>query len=334
MEPLGDIRFLSRRDVESLLPSVDRQIDLAAAAFRALTGDDIEMPPKVGVHPGPGEFLHAMPAWFRSSDVVGIKWVAGYPGNAAKGLLGVTGLIVVNDPDTGYPRCIMDGTLITLTRTVAVSGLALRLFRPSEASRIAVVGCGAQARAHLPVLVEGLSSVELAAYDRWPESAGGLVEAARLLDVVASAKAVTDVRSAVAGADLVFSAVSDRGSTDELITPDMVKPGALLLPIDWSGAVTAETAATASWFVVDDRAQFEYVRTGGGIENFDGYPDPDQTLGERLVGGEAPVASLSGPPPSGPVLVANLGIAAVDIMMADEVLRAAELEDAGTHLSW
>ena len=64
------------------------------------------MPPKIGVHPRPDAFLHAMPAYLRELDVVAMKWVSGFPDNPARGLPAISGLIVLNDADTGVPsRC-------------------------------------------------------------------------------------------------------------------------------------------------------------------------------------------------------------------------------------
>ena len=58
-----------------------------------------------------------MPAYLRDEDVVTLKWVAGYPANKARGLPYITGLIVVNDAETGLPVAIMDGAEITAART-------------------------------------------------------------------------------------------------------------------------------------------------------------------------------------------------------------------------
>lgn len=329
MKPLGVIRYLSLRDVERLLPPIPEQIDLAAAAFAALASGDVEMPAKIGVHPRFEAFLHAMPAWFRGEDLVGIKWVAGYPSNPASGRVGVTGLMVLNDPESGYPRCILDGTLITLVRTAAVSGVTLRLFGSQDVRRIGMVGCGAQARSHLLVFLSLLPDVELTAYDRSTERATEFVEWARGLDGVAVATVADTVPSVVKGADVLFTSVSSRGKGEELIAPDQIGAGSLVLPIDWADAVTGGVARAAAHFVVDDRPQFEYARSLDDGYNFPHYPDPDESLGEALLRG-----SLTEHRPEGFVLVNNLGIGAVDLMFAKEVLKSAENQNVGTMLEW
>ena len=61
-------------------------MDILEAAFRAKRAGDVEMPPKVGVHPREDAFIHAMPAYLADTDAVGLKWVAGYPSNQPLGI--------------------------------------------------------------------------------------------------------------------------------------------------------------------------------------------------------------------------------------------------------
>ncbi len=125
------LRYLAATDVAACLPPLPEQIRLAERAMIGLaTG--AELPPKIGIHPRPMEsFVHAMPAHLRgpaadgSMDLVGMKWIAGFPTNAAAGLPALHGLVVVNDPQTGIPLAVMDGGPITASRTAAVSGVAI-----------------------------------------------------------------------------------------------------------------------------------------------------------------------------------------------------------------
>jgi alanine dehydrogenase len=113
---VNDLLYLSRTEVARLLPGLTEQIDVVEETYRALAAGRVELPPKPGVHPRRDSFLHAMPAYLRDDDVVALKWVAGYPANKERGLPYITGLIVLNDPDTGLPLAIMDGAEITAAR--------------------------------------------------------------------------------------------------------------------------------------------------------------------------------------------------------------------------
>lgn len=58
------------------------------------------MPPKLGIHTREDAFIHAMPAYVEPAEAVGLKWVAGYPANTSANLPYISGLIILNDPDT------------------------------------------------------------------------------------------------------------------------------------------------------------------------------------------------------------------------------------------
>ena len=120
----GNILYLSRTHVEQVGVSMAEIIDALEFMFREKAAGRVEMPPKPGIHPRPDSFLHAMPAYVERQGAAGIKWISAYPGNPANGLPYITGLIVLNDPDTGLPLSVMDATWITAMRTGAASALA------------------------------------------------------------------------------------------------------------------------------------------------------------------------------------------------------------------
>ena len=68
-----------------------------------MAAGSVQLPPKVAVHPRENAFLHAMPSYLADEDVAALKWVAGYPQNKNRGLPYISGLIVVNDAETGFP---------------------------------------------------------------------------------------------------------------------------------------------------------------------------------------------------------------------------------------
>src|SRR4030042_1180736 len=110
---LGSVLYLSREDVEATQLPMSEIIQALEAMFREKGDGEVEMPPKPGIHPRPDAFIHAMPAYIPSVQAAGIKWVSGYPGNQARGLPYISGLLILNDPDTGVPVSVLDCTLIT-----------------------------------------------------------------------------------------------------------------------------------------------------------------------------------------------------------------------------
>src|SRR5215212_5811318 len=111
------VRYLSRADVEAVGLAGTDVVEILAGVFRAKRAGDVEMPPKIGIHPRDDAFIHAMPAYLASADLAGIKWVAGYPGNQELGLPYIHGLFVLSDAGSGRPVAVMDATWITEVRT-------------------------------------------------------------------------------------------------------------------------------------------------------------------------------------------------------------------------
>jgi ornithine cyclodeaminase/alanine dehydrogenase-like protein (mu-crystallin family) len=328
MDPAG-IRYLSADDVIASMPPLEERLALAERTMTALVAD-AELPPKIGVHPRPpGSFAHAMPAALRDpggADLLGIKWVAGFPENRARGLPAISAVVIVNDPSSGVPRAILDGGPITAQRTAAVSGVAMVRFGPrglGRAPRAAIVGAGVQGHSHLEVLGGVLPGVQLIIHDRHGDRAEALAEAARATPGIGAAETAGSARDAVNGADVVITAAS---FTDperrQAMTTDWLAPDALVIPVDYATMCAADVVIGAALFLVDDRGQFLANRDAG---QFAGYPNPGATLGEAIVAGTAR-------PDAGRVVVTHLGVGLADVVFADAIVRRAEAAGLGTML--
>jgi ornithine cyclodeaminase/alanine dehydrogenase len=299
--------YLSREEVRELLPPLGDQLDLVDRAYRALGDGRVELPPKPGIHPRPDSFIHAMPAYLRDEDVAALKWVAGYPANKARGLPYISGLIVLNDPETGLPLAIMDGAEITAARTAAASGVCVRRFAPAGWSEAAILGCGEQGRFHARVLAALNPDARIRAYDPHPE---------RIEQLEGNVVPASSWEEAVQGADVVVSAGPIVEDPHPPIRPEDLAERVLALPIDFDFYFSAEAVAAADLFLVDDVDQFEYYHSLG---HFQGWPEPDGTVGEDHQ-------------PSPRVVCCNLGVGALDATFAQRVLQAARANGAGTEL--
>ncbi len=150
-------RYLSRADVESVGLTGLEAIESTRSSLPCEAGGEIEMPPKIGVHPRPDAFIHAMPAYLADTDAVGVKWVAGYPDNQNLGLPYIHGLLVLTEAATGRPLAVMDATWITEIRTAAASMLGIRALADAPVDAIGIVGCGRQGKVHLELARRGPS---------------------------------------------------------------------------------------------------------------------------------------------------------------------------------
>jgi alanine dehydrogenase len=299
--------YLSRTEVRELLPPLEQQLDLVEATYRALGDGRVELPPKPGIHPRPDSFIHAMPAYLRDEDVAALKWVSGYPANKARGLPYISGLIVLNDPDTGLPVAVMDGAEITAARTAAASGVCIRRWAPAGWGEAAILGCGEQGRFHARVLASLNPDVRIRAYDPHPE---------RIEQLEGNVAPAASWEEAVRGSEVIVSAGPIVEDPEPPIGPGDLAERVLALPIDFDFYFRADAIAAADLFLADDVDQFEYYRSLG---HFQGWPEPDGTVGEDHE-------------PRPRVVCCNLGVGALDATFGQRVLEAARSNGVGTEL--
>ncbi|HUQ79027.1 MAG TPA: hypothetical protein VM427_09190 [Patescibacteria group bacterium] len=332
------LRYLSAADVTAAMPPLAERLRLAERTMTALVAD-AELPSKIGVHPRPaGSFAHAMPAHLRAPDetgadepgahdLVGLKWIAGFPTNGAHGLAAIHGLVILNDARTGIPTAILDAGPITAERTAAISGVAIARFAPEvrdRPARVAMLGAGVQARSHLPVLGHLLPGLELILFDRHTDRATALAEEAASVAGIGRAAVASCAPDATRTADVVLTLASfaPAGERQSLVA-DWLARDVLVVAVDYATYVSAAVARGAALFIVDQREQFLANRDAG---QFDGYPDPGSTLGEAILTGEPR-------PVHGQVLVTHLGVGLADLVFGETILRRAAAEGRGTILA-
>jgi ornithine cyclodeaminase/alanine dehydrogenase-like protein (mu-crystallin family) len=312
------LRYLSRADVEAVGLSGIEVIDILERAFRAKRAGDVEMPPKIGVHPREDAFIHAMPAYLSDSDAVGLKWVAGYPGNQALGVPYLHGLFVLSDAETGRPLAVMDATWITEVRTAAASMLGIRALAGGPVESVGIVGCGRQGNIHLGLAADVFPELRRAVlYDIHHDRAEALGAAHPGLEVeVASAP-----EEVGAGVQVVISCAPIVRNPARALRRAHLPDAAVACAIDFDATLSEDLFEGASMFVVDDAAQYRYYRQQG---YFAGYPAEASELAEVLGEGAARTRGLK--------VYVPLGIALEDVAVAAEVNRRASEAGLGRDL--
>jgi ornithine cyclodeaminase/alanine dehydrogenase-like protein (mu-crystallin family) len=322
------LRYLSAADVAAAMPPVDECLGLAETTMLALV-DDAQLPPKIGVDPTPADsFAHAMPAWMRgaaddgSEDLLGLKWVVGFPQNASRGLPVISATTILSDALTGLPLGVLDAGAITAVRTAAVSGVAISRWGPHQPGPVAIVGAGVQARSHLPVVARLLPGVALRLCDRDPERVERLADEVAAGDhgVLGSVELSTDPSTAVDGAALVLTLVSF-GPHRQAIAEEAFRADATVVAVDYDMCVPASLARHSRLFLTDDRGQYLANRTK---TRFVGYPEPSAMIGEAIAEGT--------PRPEGRVLVTHLGVGLADVVFAHAIVQSAAERGLGTIL--
>ena len=153
-------RYINQDDVLSLNIGFDDILSVTEQALKEHGCKAFEMPPKPGVHPLPRTFIHAMPAFLPNLKIAGLKWVSGFPENWRMNLPTIVGLLILNDPETGLPLCIMDATWLTAIRTASVSAVAAKHLLREQSRVLGIIGAGAQGTFHTEMIKHVCPSIQ------------------------------------------------------------------------------------------------------------------------------------------------------------------------------
>jgi len=302
--------------VEKLNQSMSEVIKAVEKVFLEKAEGKAEAPPKPGIHPQEDAFIHAMPACLPGSKAAGVKWVSGFPENPKRGLPYISGLIILNDVENGFPICVMDCTWVTAKRTGAATAVAAKFLAREDSKVLGILGCGVQGRSN----VEALSVVcknleEVRAYDVNAENLRRYVEemtAKYKLEVVPA----SSPRKAVEDCDIVVSAGPILKHPQPVIEASWFKDGGFACLLDFDSYWKPEAMHSMNKFCTDDAEQLAYYKTQG---YFPYIPDVYADLGEIASGKKAGRES-----PEERIMSMNLGLAIEDVATAILVYRKAK----------
>ncbi len=319
----NQLLYLSRADVEEVGLEMVTIIELLGDAFREKGAGRVEMPPKPGIHTQPDAFIHAMPAYIPALHSAGIKWVSGYPENQKRGLPYISGLLILNDDETGLPYAVMDCTWITAYRTAGASALSAKYLARPESEVVGILACGVQGRTNLEALAVLFPVKRVYAYDIVPEVQQQYIEemSAKLdLEIVG----VDNPKQAVVESDLVITSGPILEQPEPAIEQGWLQPGAFASAVDFDSYWQPAAMAQMDKISTDDHDQFFYYRSVG---YFQSTPDPYADLGE-LAAGLKPGREGE----NERTLAINLGLAIDDMAVAPEIFRRAKERGIGNWL--
>ena len=317
------VLYLSRSDVEAIQLPMMEIIEALDAMFKEKGNGKVEMPPKPGIHTRPNAFIHAMPAYIPSLESAGMKWVSGYPGNQAKGLPYISGLLILNDPETGIPLAVMDCTWITAKRTGAATALAAKYLARPESATVGIVACGVQGRSNLEALACLFNIKNVKAFDIKPEVAKYYAEEMKAklgLDV----EPVQNLPDAVKGMDIVVTSGPILKNPTPSIPAGWLPAGSFASLVDfdsfWQGAALKEMDKITT----DDLSQMNYYRHEGYFKE---TPEAYADLGE-IVAGNKPGRQNA----KERIAAINLGLALDDMATAIRIYQRAKEMGIGAEL--
>lgn len=256
----------------------------------------------------------------------GLKVISIRPGNAARGADTHLGLMLLSDFGTGEPLAVLNASALTEIRTAAVSVLATDVLARPGASDLAIVGTGAQARAHALAFSQARPLRRIRIGGRDPVKAASLAGELRKL-VRPEVTAAPSVRHAVDGADII---VTVTGSPEPVLHRDWIEPGAHINAVGASQPAAREldgALVAAAALFADSRAALLAESGDFLLAQADGLVGPGHVraeLGEVLTGTAAGRAS-----DSEITIFKSLGLAVEDVAAAQVAYEQAASTGAG-----
>jgi ornithine cyclodeaminase/alanine dehydrogenase-like protein (mu-crystallin family) len=305
---------LSRAQVEELL-DLDELLGALAGAHEALSAGTVSMPARIAAFSERG-LLGAMPAYLPSAGL-GCKLVTVFPANTEQH--SHQAAIVLFDAENGSPLALMDGTYITATRTAAAAALAARLLARPDASVLAIIGTGVQARSHLRAF---------ARLREWSEIriAGRDVAKAEALAGELGVAPAASFEAAARGADVIAATTH---SAEPVVRAEWVAPGTHVSSVGYNapGSELDPALVRAATIVVESRESAFSPPPGGAPELADIDRASVAELGELLSGARRGRAT-----PVEITLYKSVGVAAQDLAAAALVLAAARARNVGLEI--
>jgi alanine dehydrogenase len=222
---LTAIPVFAARHVEAAVPPGEA-VEAVRAAFVAYARGEWTMPPKVYAPAYPAGDFRAMPAL--GGGYALLKWVTSFPGNPARGLPTVTGLVLLSDAETGMLRAVLDAAAVTELRTGAAAVLAAETLGRAGGTA-AVIGAGVNGKAVAHTFLARGRRVAL-----WDVDEERAVATARDLDAE-----IAPSREAALAADVVVTVTPGR---EILFPPGSLRPGQHVSLMGADGPGKAEIA--------------------------------------------------------------------------------------------
>lgn len=321
------ILILNYDEVIELLP-MKECIALMREALVKLAAGEVHQPLRTIVRPADAAgVMGLMPSYVGGEQAAyGLKTVCVFPGNPAKGKDAHQGAVLLFSAETGELLALMNASAITAVRTAAVSGVATDVLAREDASDLAIVGAGVQARTHLSAMAHVRSIKRCRVVSRQPEHARQFAEEMSG-SVPFAIEVVATVKDALHGADLIATVTNAK---EPVVRREWISSGAHLNVVGSSTPhareVDTPTMAASTLFV--DRRESTLNEAGDYLFAMrEGAVGPDHIraeLGEVLIGEKPGRTSRDEI-----TLFKSLGLAVEDLASANYLYRKAKELNAG-----
>lgn len=322
-----DVLIINQDEVRRLLP-MNECIDLMDQTLRTLARGDAVQPLRFATWlPDRSGLIGLMPGYLGQPQALGVKIVTVFPDNHGTDFDSHQGAVMLFDVDNGSPLAILDATEITAIRTAAVSAVATNRLAREDASCLALLGSGTQARTHLEalMLVRDVKEVRL-----WSPNSDRAAQFARRESTRYNIRieAKSTATEAVDGADIICTVTA---ATEPILLGQWISPGAHINAV---GACTPnarelDTAAVVNSRLFVDRLESALNESGDFLfPKAEGALDDDKIAGEL---GDVLLERVVGRSSSQEItLFKSLGLAVEDLAAAHYIFDHAKRNNVGT----
>lgn len=247
------IPYLSGEALAALDISTQDVIGAIEAAIRGARSGTVWSAPKAVILPDDGRYMMAALAATSDPSLLTVKTVVLNPENPARGLPQINGLVTILHGDTGLPAAILDGNWITAVRTAGLSAVAARRLARADASTIAFIGTGVQARSHLDAFAAIFPVAGIRVFGRGTENIDRLCKKAAGMGL--KADICSTAGEAFAGADLIVTSVTYSAELEPFLDAGLMEPGAFATITDLAAPWIKPSFGTLDCLIIDDLQQ-------------------------------------------------------------------------------
>ncbi len=283
------MRFIDREEVARRL-TYEVCIPIVREAMIALSKGETRQLLRSIIPLSEGRIFGIMPGAMGTHAPFGAKLISVFQQNFALGKASHQGLVILFDPESGAPVCVVDAGEITAIRTAAASAVATQALARQDAQRLALLGYGQQAQNHARALRKVRDIKSIVVWGRSPERAqlfAQRMQAELALPVCTAATA----REAVAEADIICTVTA---AAEPILKGEWVRSGTHLNVVGSGYAGPAEIdndLVLRSRFIADHRegvrqqgAEFLRAKEAGLIGDEHIVAEIAQVLAGEIVG--------------------------------------------------
>ena len=320
------ILIINQNEVRQLLP-MRECMDVMAETLSALArGEAIQplrtvmrLPEKIGA-------LGVMPSYLANIRSMGLKVISVFPGNHGTKYDSHQGAVLLFEAAHGQLLALMDASAITAIRTAAVSGVATRLLAREDATTLAILGSGVQARTHLASMIEARKITHVSVWGRDKARAQQFAERESARHGI-PVRSFSTVEEAVASADLICTTTA---APEPILKGEWIRKGTHVNAVGSSVPFTREldTAAVKNARLYVDRRESTINEAGDFLfPKKEGAIDDNHIVGEI---GEILLGNVEGRRTADEItLFKSLGLGIEDLAAASHVYTKAVETGAG-----